>query len=186
MSSAKKAKTTMAKPTQPAAAAAPAVGAPLPPPPVAVPATPPAAPVGSGLPPSFTGLPAIQMGVAIPAAKRTFGQPGEASKYTDFLKSFAAPAADGSLASAFFAGTEAPATVTDAKEREKAYKESVRKLANSLTGAARRIVNADATYNFTTRTVTENDILGIRIFRIAPEPVAPAAPAAVVPPPPVA
>lgn len=181
MSKPKKAKTTMPKPTQPAAAPA---GAPLPPPPVAVPpAAAPAAPaLTSGLPPSFTGLPALQTGVALPAAKRTIGEAGAGSVYTDFLKSFPAPAADGSLASAFFPGTDAPATVTDAKEREKANKESVRKLANSLTGAARRIVNADATYNFTTRSVTENGVNGIRIFRIAPE--APATPA--VPPAPVA
>lgn len=58
-------------------------------------------------------------------------------------------------------------TITDAAEREKAFKEEARRLTNRLTGAARRFCEKTGNENkkFTVRTVDDGQ--GVRCWRVA-------------------
>ena len=155
----------MAKaPPRPAAAAPAAAPAPAP---VAAPAA--AAPTAS--PPDATLLPyQIEVGAAPPERTRTF-TPGEPSPFKALFQNMPAPV-NGAYASVFVPAEAVPATVTDAGEREKAYKESSRKRLNNLSSITRSIKKADASYNFTAREVTEKGERGVRIWRIEPAPAA--------------
>lgn len=106
----------------------------------------------------------IEMGEAPPAIQRLVG--GAKSPYSDFMK--AMPAPKNGKYSQFFIPTEVPATITDAAEREKAGKDAARKIANRVSGVARRITKEDATVAYAIRTRVENGVHGVRVYRTDP------------------
>lgn len=150
----------------------PAVPAPAGAPPVpavaAAPAAPPTVP-SVGAAPAIPQVPfSIVVGAAPPERTRTFGGGGaEPSPYVAFMKSMPAPTGD-AYASFFIPAETAPATITDATEREKFTKDKNRKTTNNIGAISRRIKKGDKSYNFTTRELTENGVLGVRVWRVAP------------------
>lgn len=160
------------KPTPPAVPSA-AAAAPPPVPQAAAPATPSVAPA-----PAVPKLPfKIEVGGPPPERTRVGNPNGEPSPYVEFMKSMPAPTGD-AYASFFIPAEQAPATITDANERDKFAKEKARKATNNIGAISRRIKKADATYNFTTREVTENGVRGVRVWRVPVVEAAPATPAA--------
>lgn len=137
--------------------AAPAPAAPAPAAPVAAAPAPVApAPVA----PVFT----LEDNVPVPeTTSRVVGQP---SPY---------PLAQMGVNQSFFVPVSVADTITDEAERAKAFKEQARKLANAITGAARRFTEKEGNENkkFLVRTVEG----GVRCWRVAD--VVPAAPASV-------
>lgn len=81
----------------------------------------------------------------------------------------ALPAPQGGKFASFFVPVKAPDNITDPTERTKATKEAQRKETNRLTGYTRRAKKDDASKNFAIRSVIENDVYGVRVYRIAPE-----------------
>jgi hypothetical protein len=149
----------------------PAVPAP-PMPPTANPAL--AAAAAPPLPVAVPKLPfKIEVGVALPERKRIGNTTGEPSPYVEFMKSMPAPvvATDGSTtyASFFIPAEQAPTTVTDPGEREKVNKANARKTTNNIGAISRRIRKGDAAFNYSSREVVENGVLGVRVFRVAPQ-----------------
>lgn len=149
----------------------PAAAAPAPAP--AAPAAAPAAPVNA------SALPyKIEVGAAPPERTRTFTA-GEPSPFKALFQSMPAPV-ENHFASVFIPADLPASTVTDPTEFEKAYKDLSRKRLNNLSSVTRSIKKADASFNFTARETQEvhegKTVRGVRIWRIAPAPVA--APAA--------
>lgn len=135
-----------------------------------LPATPPAAPAAPAA--AVAAVPyVIEVVGAPPERTRTFGD-GVPNPLVAFMKDMPAPEG-GAFASFFIPADQAPATVTDADERRKVAKANARKTTNNIGTLKRKIAKADPTFNFTTREVEENGVLGVRVYRIAPE--APAA-----------
>lgn len=88
----------------------------------------------------------------------------------------------------FLEAVTVPDTITDAAEREKAFKEAARKKTNQIGGAIRRFRKnaANANRNYGLRTVNDDTLgHGVRVWRVA-DTETPAAPAAPVPPAPPA
>jgi hypothetical protein len=112
---------------------------------------------------------AIRFGNAPPAIERKIG--GEPSPYAAAMRSMPAPQGD-KFASFFVPGAKPADTITDPSEREKASRDNVRKLSNTLSGLARRIAKQDNTKTFAIRTAEENGTLGVCVYRIAAPPVA--------------
>lgn len=149
---------------------APAAAPPLPTT-AAAPPTPSVAPA-----PAIPKLPfTIEVGTAPPERQRVGNTTGEPSPYVAFMKSMPAPTGD-AFASFFIPAADAPATITDEGERDKFSKDAARKTTNNIGAISRRIKKADATYNFTTREVTENGKRGVRVWRVAPVEVSAEAP----------
>lgn len=151
--------------TKPAPAApkpaAPAPAAPAPAAPVAAAPAPVAVEQAVAAPaPVFT----IEDNVPVPeTTSRVVGQP---SPY---------PLAQMNVNQSFMVPVTVADTITDEAERAKAFKEQARKLANAITGAARRFTEKEGNENkkFLVRTVEG----GVRCWRVAD--VVPAAPASV-------
>lgn len=127
----------------------------------------------------------IETGVALPTVTRAVG--AASSPFTEPMKGMAVPKAeDGSDMQSFFVPVTVPASITDAAEREKTAKEEARKTSNRISGIKRRLedqVDADnVPYAFALRTkqekVGKETVWGVRVYRIAPAPKAPAAAAA--------
>lgn len=120
----------------------------------------------------------IETGIELPAITRSAGR--AASPYATTMAALKL-SADPRKREAFFIPATAPDTITDADERAKAVKEDGRKIANRISGIARRMAKADTTVAFAIRTMFKvpNDPasgLGVRVYRVAPEPkVAPVA-----------
>lgn len=138
----------------------------------------PPAPVAAVAPVVVSGI-QISMGLPPAPSERAFGAGAAPSPYAEAMKGMPAPVLDAagnatSVASFFVAGDEVPAAITDATERATAEKEAARKASNRLSGIARRITKADADMAFALRTVTEGGKLGVRVYRVKPEPEAPA------------
>ena len=111
----------------------------------------------------------VDFGDAPPPIQRLAG--GASSPYTPVLKAMPAPQ-DGKVAQ-FFIKADVPASITDAKERERALKDEARKISNRVSGISRRLMEEkDANgvlYNFALRTQTDKDgNIGVRVYRIAP------------------
>lgn len=162
----------MAKKPPPAApAAAPSAAPPFPP---TAQAAPPVAPSVAPAPP-VPQLPfKIEVGVALPERTRVGNTTGEPSPFVAYMKSMPAevaatdPNAQPIRASFFIPAKQAPATIVDPTERDKFAKDEARKTTNNIGAISRRIKKADATYNFTTREVTEGGVRGVRVWRVAP------------------
>jgi hypothetical protein len=60
-----------------------------------------------------------------------------------------------------------PATVTDAGERDKMFKETARSLTNRMSGAIRRFKAKNDGYDFAIRTVNDDTLgRGVRVWRV--------------------
>ena len=108
---------------------------------------------------------------AAPAATQRIGRTGGDANPLRLAIS-ALPAANGETFYSFFVPVTAPDGISDPDERIKATKEAQRKMTNGLTGHARRAKKADAEKNFAIRSVQEDGVYGVRVYRIAPEAVA--------------
>lgn len=130
----------------------------------AAPAAAAAAPAAAANASGFT----IETGFEVPA-RTSFGGGADAPSY---------PFADMPVNSSFLVAVEVPATITDATERAKAFKEEARKASNRVSGAIRRFRKTNAGNDYAIRTVNDDKLgHGVRVWRIEPE-AAPAAPAA--------
>lgn len=109
----------------------------------------------------------IEMGEAPPPVQR-LGAGGDTSPYTQAMKDMPLPNA-GEPIPQFFVPADVPESIKDAKEREKAAKESARKISNRISGIARRLNKQDAKFNFALRTRTENGVVGVRVYRMPAE-----------------
>ena len=128
--------------------------------------TPNVAPAVATAAPQVVGGFTIEAGAA-PAPTQRIGRGGGDNPYRKAIDALAAP--EGDKVYQFFVPVTAPDAITDPAEREKATKENQRKMTNALTGHTRRAKRADASKNFAIRSVVENGVYGVRVFRIAPE-----------------
>lgn len=106
---------------------------------------------------------------------------GKQSPYVQVMTQLSVPV-DGKYQS-FFVPATISDNITDAGEKEKAFRDSQRRISNSISGASRRIEKKDASFKFATRQVVENGVYGVRVYRMeapavaAPAPTPAAAPA---------
>lgn len=116
---------------------------------------------------------AIETGVELPAVVRIGGAKGS-SPYLDAINGLQL-ATDPKKLQSFFIPAEIADNITDETEKAKAYKEASRKIANRVSGLSRRLAKADATKAYAIRTMVKDGVTGVRVFRVKPEPKAPAA-----------
>ncbi len=110
----------------------------------------------------------------LPAATRKVG--AETSPEVATLSSLPAPA-NGKFARKWFAVEGVPATITDEAEKAKATKEALRKMTNRFSGIVRRLQKKDATKAYVIRTIENNGVAGVAVYRVEPA-ATPATPAA--------
>lgn len=94
----------------------------------------------------------IETGIELPPRTR-LGGGGDTTNY---------PFKEMPVGASFLTEVNVPATITDAKERDKAFKEEARKVSNKLSGAIRRFKKSNDGYNFAIRTVDG----GVRVWRV--------------------
>lgn len=133
--------------------------------------------------------PKIEFVHSVPETTRVGGGKG-GSIFTDIMRDMPAPAKSGKAKDApmniasFFIPATVPDTITEAKEREKEAKADVRRISNRMSGVARRITKQEPTRRYAMRTVKENDVWGLRVYRLEDGEAPAPAPAAAPPPPP--
>lgn len=105
----------------------------------------------------------------VPAARPAPGKKTD-SPIKEAIKGLPAPREiDGEMRfPSVFEPVTAPDTITDPVEREKATKEAQRKMTNSLSGITRRLKKDDATVDFAVRSVVEDGVYGVRVYRTNP------------------
>lgn len=87
------------------------------------------------------------------------------------------------MGKSFLEQVEVPESITDAAEREKAFKDMARKLTNKIGGTIRRHRKSNPLHNFALRTVNDDKLgRGVRVWRVADS--EPQASGAGTPPPP--
>lgn len=124
----------------------------------------------------------VETGVDLPAIVRAVGR--ATSPYAPVMSSLQLPSPyDAKKLQSFFVAASAPDSVTDPAEKSKAFKEDARKIANRVSGIARRLVKGkEAELAYAIRTGTWNGQYGVRVYRVQATPkTAPAAPATPAP-----
>lgn len=132
---------------------------------------------------ALSALALLSHGAAFAAADKAGAKGAEASKFTfdDNLpippkgvfggrsgesNEFAEKLAACPVGKSFLEPVVVADTITDAAEREKAFKEQSRKAMNRITGAKRRFQKNNAGYEFSVRTVNDDKLgHGVRIWR---------------------
>lgn len=96
----------------------------------------------------------------IPAKGVFGGRSSEANELTEKLA--AVP-----VGKSFLEEVTVPDSITDAKEREKTFKEEAKRATNRITGAVRRFKAKNAGYEFAIRTVNDDTLgHGVRVWRV--------------------
>lgn len=126
--------------------------------------------------------PIIEMVSSIPEPARASKANGGGSVYSNIMRDMPTPATvtvgkgkdaktSTNIASFFVQANADTSTITDPKEKEKAIKDSVRKLANQFTSIARRLKKTLPNSNFAFRSATDaNGVAGLRVYREADSP----------------
>lgn len=119
---------------------------------------------------------AVSWDVPIPARVGPGGAGKQPSPLMQAIRAMPAPQ-DGKFPTFFVPHDflwKVPATITNPAEREKAIADNVRKLSSTISGITRRVVKSApaGTMEFTSRGLTENDVKGVRVWRINPTPPA--------------